>query len=504
MTTATTPATATSEPALEAVRIADGLKLTDMGNHVVVSRDGQPIARVKPPVAELVRHLHDGGHLPEGETIRRVVENLLRMRVLVPATAHVDTVAPPQPRLRRAGPLSVRLELWRPDASSRFPFVAAPRHFGTTAFLVAVAFSAIALRDIRAEFGTLLAKPIGLTGAAALVVLGLITVGFHELGHAVALLRRGGKPRAFGVGTIYGMPIAFCDVTSLWLLRRRSDRVAVMLGGVTAQVFCSGLAAIVYLWWPAGRTILALYLVGNGLSAVANLIPLLPLDGFWLLAVAIDKPPLRENAQDALTNVTRWLMGAAPMPRRMRRAVLLVGFRLLCLAAVASVLSFGALNYRMLAESFPQGPRAWAIMVCAGLTWSAVRFLRWLRHMSKGARTMPCVLFTLVLAGSVGALLTAPRFTASARLSVQIEDGAAFIEPSSAVRSLLPNHVQARAVTRQGLAMRGTPWFEITPPPGRWPVPQDSLLIGNALEVRLEEASPARLLYTALWNALAR
>ena len=428
----------------------------------------------------------------------------MRMRVLVPATAPIESAAPSQPRFRRAGPLSMRLELWRPGASSRFPLVAAPRHFGTAALLIAVAFSAIAFRDIRADFGTLLAEPIGLAGTAVIATLALITVVLHELGHAVVLLRHGGKPRAFGLGTIYGMPIAFCDVTSLWLLRRRSERLAVMLGGVAAQVLCSGLAAIVYFWWPAGRTILALYLVGNGLSAVANLIPLLPLDGFWLLAITIDKPPLRENAQDALTSVVRWLMGAAPMPRRLRRAVSLAGFRLMCLGAVAFVLTFGALNYRLLAESLPQGPRLWALIAGAGLVWATVRCFRWLCCMSVGARTVPCLLFTLVFAGSIGALLTVPRFSVSARLSVQTEAGAAFIEPSPAIRSLLPDRPRARAVTRRGLAMQGTPWFEVAPLPGRWPVPADSPLIGHALEVRLEPMTPVEFLYVSITSALRR
>ena len=99
--------------------------------------------------------------------------------------------------------------------------------------------------------------------------------------------------------------------------------------------------------------------------------------------------------------------------------------------------------------------------------------------------------------------MVVPQMTTTARLTVRSERGQAFIEPTPEVRALIPTRAEARAVKRQGLVVGGTPWFEITPPPqGRWPVPADSPLIGNALGVGLKPSSPARLVYAALLNAV--
>jgi Zn-dependent protease len=127
-----------------------------------------------------------------------------------------------------------------------------------------------------------------------------IIMFFHELGHAAAVSRFGLRPSRIGAGFFLIFPALFADVSEIWRLRSRK-RIVVNLAGVFVQSWISVLLLIAWLVAPAAfaPALNAIYLV-NLASIAANLIPFAKLDGYWVLADALDCPNLHADAIQAV------------------------------------------------------------------------------------------------------------------------------------------------------------------------------------------------------------
>jgi Zn-dependent protease len=496
---------------LTTYRCADGVTFSPADTHVVAYNAATDrYFRLAPAAAALAQHLDAGGAVPEGENAHALLTRLLDLGLLTTTPRDASSFAAPaeRRRYRSAGVLSFRFALWRPANPAFFLRIATamPAFAWLAAFALALGVSAAALLDIHGAQTTTLGAPLTPRSGAMVAVLAAATLVLHELGHGIVLAWRGGLPRAFGVGALYGLPIAYCDVTDSWRLPRRRDRVAVALGGVAAQVLCSGLASAVYVaGGPNLRPVLGLYLVGNVFAILANLVPFIPLDGYWLLASAVDRPRLREQANRVFDGCTRWLIHAAPRPRQWRATVLLLAFRIASLVTVTAALIFGVLRYRVLAEFVPGGSRIWASACIIGLAWACRRLYVWLVHVTVGASAVPVLALTVITTLPLGLLLTLPRVNTTAALRVETNADSVHIAVSPAVRALIPSEeASARFVARQGVLIGATPWFTFTPPAGeRWPLDARTDMTGRAMEVRLRAASPARLAWAAILHALA-
>lgn len=112
--------------------------------------------------------------------------------------------------------------------------------------------------------------------AAGLLVAGLV----HELGHAAALARGGGRPGVIGVGAMFVFPVLFCDVTAAALLPR-ADRMRVDAAGVAWHLAAGGALATA----GAVGNQPAFTLASWGVLAAASwsVLPFLRTDGYWLL-----------------------------------------------------------------------------------------------------------------------------------------------------------------------------------------------------------------------------
>ena len=121
------------------------------------------------------------------------------------------------------------------------------------------------------------------TPGLLLAMLGLVVLStaFHELGHAAALRRGGGRARGIGVGFYLIYPAFYTDVTDTYRLGRWA-RVRTDLGGFYFNLlFTLGLFAL------HGATgwefpLLAVLLID--LEILHQLLPFGRLDGYWLLA----------------------------------------------------------------------------------------------------------------------------------------------------------------------------------------------------------------------------
>uniref|UniRef100_A0AAU2UW70 Peptide zinc metalloprotease protein n=1 Tax=Streptomyces sp. NBC_00003 TaxID=2903608 RepID=A0AAU2UW70_9ACTN len=187
---------------------------------------------------------------------------------------------------------------------------------------------------------------------AAMLAVGAV----HELGHATALARFGGRPRRIGVMLFYLVPAFFCDVSAGWKLADRGQRVRVALSGVVVNAGVAAAAAIAAalsegetaaFWW-----LLTCY---NVISTVFNLLPFVKLDGYLALMGRVDVPFLRDKAiGDARGWLGRVLYGHPRDEKRLDRPwavpfglaamafpVAWMGFLLTRILIVPSILSWG-------------------------------------------------------------------------------------------------------------------------------------------------------------------
>lgn len=133
-----------------------------------------------------------------------------------------------------------------------------------------------------------------------------ISVWFHELGHAAALILRGGRPGAIGGGMYLIFPVMFSDVTEAWKLDK-SGRVMVNLAGIYFEaVFSCLLFSISYLaGFEMGMLGASIIL----LRSFWNLNPFIRSDGYWTLADLTSQHDLRRQAFKA---VRMWWRGGGP------------------------------------------------------------------------------------------------------------------------------------------------------------------------------------------------
>jgi putative peptide zinc metalloprotease protein len=200
----------------------------------------------------------------------------------------------------------------------------------------------------------------------------------HEAGHAVACRRYGGPVREAGVMLYLFMPMAYTDVSASWMFADRRHRIVVALGGVYCEAFLWCAAVLAWYWTaPYGKANQVAFVVSLLLllRMLANLVPLLRLDGYWVLADCVSIPNLRPKALYRLLTLLgrRWRWSRPPTAAESR--VLLV-YGVAAAASVAAALIGMAFGLRHLLMDVPFGQAAFWVAVAAGLTACAVSVVR--------------------------------------------------------------------------------------------------------------------------------
>lgn len=207
-------------------------------------------------------------------------------------------------------------------------------------FFVWLLYSAVMQQGLR-----LLFRPgIELAGTIALgLVFYLVISLLHELAHGFACTHFGGKVRSVGIGLYYFQPIWYCDVSDAWLFPKRSQRLVTHAAGLMLNFV---LAALAVLLLPLATHIswllepLALTFLISGMYALANLNPLIQLDGYYLLADALHIENLRTNALGTLYSGMRralYRVGVLKRPPAARRRRTLWERRILVCYALLSL-----------------------------------------------------------------------------------------------------------------------------------------------------------------------
>ncbi len=124
----------------------------------------------------------------------------------------------------------------------------------------------------------------------------------HELGHGFTTKAFGGEVREIGGMVLYFSPALFCNTNDAWTFQKRSHRLWVTFAGPWVEMLIAALAGIVWIVAEPGTLVFKLsfltFLSAGILAVLANLNPLLPLDGYYALSDWLEIPNLRRRAFD--------------------------------------------------------------------------------------------------------------------------------------------------------------------------------------------------------------
>lgn len=346
------------------VRRADGqtLQLTGLLYLILEAVDGSR------GLEEIAAHASAGsGRLVSPDNVRKLIDSqLLPLGLLRLADGT-------QPEVRKSDPLlgmRFRYSVTDPERTRKltapFAFLFNP----LVVAVVSVAFLAtcwwvLMVKGLASATHDAFANP-GLVLLILLVT--VLSAGFHEFGHAAAARRGGATPGAMGAGVYLIWPAFYTDVTDSYRLGR-AGRIRTDLGGLYFNAIVA--VAIMGIWWATGYDALLLVIITQLLQMVRQLLPLVRFDGYHILADATGVPDLFQRIKPTLLSLLPWrrndpgAQALKPWARAVVTAWVLVTVPLLLFSLVMMVLSLPRLlgtawsstqsQYAMLSASLGNG-----------------------------------------------------------------------------------------------------------------------------------------------------
>lgn len=129
---------------------------------------------------------------------------------------------------------------------------------------------------------------------AILLALSFLLTICHELAHALVLVHYRRRVISSGFMIFFGSPAFFVDASDGQMLGRR-ERILQSFGGPWAELVLAGGACIILFSFPGAffAPLLYRFALVNYFVIFENLVPLLRLDGYWILCDLIEEPDLR-------------------------------------------------------------------------------------------------------------------------------------------------------------------------------------------------------------------
>ena len=145
-------------------------------------------------------------------------------------------------------------------------------------------------------------------GLAAILTFTFIITALHEFAHGLACKHFGGDVREVGVLMIYYvLPAFYCNVSDIYRLGRRRERLWVIFAGIYWQLLVSASAAALWLIstpYTFMSDFAYLTFLGGTLNIIFNCNPLIKLDGYYALSQLLRI----ENLQKRSTEYVRSLV----------------------------------------------------------------------------------------------------------------------------------------------------------------------------------------------------
>lgn len=235
-----------------------------------------------------------GRELTAGNVRYLVAGKLAPLGVVISSTGqHPDGTSSvvPAPRVNLLLGLKIRGVLLRPRAVGAISQVLAWLHYPALAATVLAAFAALevwlfAVHGLIGPLLRVLGDPVLLLAVAGLTLVSLL---FHEFGHASACRYGGARPGVIGFGLYLFFPSLYTDVTDAYRLSRAA-RLRVDLGGVYFNaifilVLAGGYAA-------TGSPVFLAAVFLDNFQILQQLFPLVRMDGYFILGDLAGVPDL--------------------------------------------------------------------------------------------------------------------------------------------------------------------------------------------------------------------
>jgi peptidase M50 len=143
------------------------------------------------------------------------------------------------------------------------------------------------------------------------VLIMFFSIFCHELSHAIVASKYGIIPKKLTLSLyLYVSPIVYIKLPGLYTIKPK-ERILTWGAGITTNMLfaCIGLAfSILLKRYGVGENtinILNRFWYINGVFAIVNMCPLMPLDGYFILATTLKIPNLRRGAFNALKTSIR-------------------------------------------------------------------------------------------------------------------------------------------------------------------------------------------------------
>ena len=207
--------------------------------------------------------------------------------------------------------LRLRRVLLPAPAARRVAAALAPLYFPPVVAVVLVWFTVVDIAVLRSGQILPALQQVLVTPAAMVTVLGLLLVSalFHECGHAAACAYSGARPGAIGAGLYLVMPAFYTDVTAAYRLGR-AGRLRTDLGGLYFNAIVVLALGVGYAWTGHPALLLAILLVN--IEMLQQLLPIVRLDGYFILGDLVGVPDLFGRIGPVLTSM---LPGRPTHPR---------------------------------------------------------------------------------------------------------------------------------------------------------------------------------------------
>lgn len=283
-------------PAL--ARRADGqtVQLTPLLYATLATLDGR---RTYAEVAAAVAA--DTGRPVSEENVRELVGKLREIGLV---TREDGT----EPELRRSNPLlglKFKVAVTDPDTTRRVtaPF-AALFHLAVVlpvlAAFVAICWWVLVEKGLASPTHDAFARP-GLL--LVVLVITVLSAGFHEFGHASAAARGGARPGVMGAGLYLVWPAFYTDVTDSYRLGR-AGRLCTDLGGLYFNAIVA--VATMGVWWVSRYDAVLLLVATQILQMLRQLLPFVRFDGYHVLADLTGVPDLFHRIGPTLGALVPW------------------------------------------------------------------------------------------------------------------------------------------------------------------------------------------------------
>lgn len=130
-----------------------------------------------------------------------------------------------------------------------------------------------------------------------------LSVILHEMSHAVTATSYGLIPKRLKITLyLYINPLAYIEIPGIYTLDRKK-RTYIWSAGIFCNLLIFSAAAILQsFFYGSARKILLVTCFSNLGLIVTNLIPFLPLDGYFLLSTLLKIPNLRKKTLNGITN----------------------------------------------------------------------------------------------------------------------------------------------------------------------------------------------------------